>query len=165
MDTSILIFLVTSATSNLIHRNRKIMAIEPVKPRPITRAQIIKNARAWLGVPYKLGGGDRDGIDCSHFVSTIAWANQYYTTDLIYRISHPISKEELKPGDALNIPESGERGHIMIFDSWANEDHTRLWIYDSSAACGGVCHREIEYDDSWVPIRYNWVLEDEESRP
>jgi hypothetical protein len=136
------------------------MAVNPVKPRLITRDQIIENAKNWLGVPYQLGGNDRDGIDCSTFVSVVAWGNDYYTTDLMYRISYSIDKEELQPGDALNIPEPGEKGHICIFDRWANEEHSRVWVYDSSAACGGVCYREIDYDNTWVPIRYNWIVEE-----
>lgn len=147
-------------TPKITRRSRLIMAIEPVKPRPIAREQIIENAKGWLRVPYLLGGNGRDGIDCSTFVSAVAWGNQYYTTDLMYRISHPIDKQDLLAGDALNIPEPGEKGHIYIFDRWADKEHNRVWVYDASEACGGVCHREIDYDDAWVPIRYNWVIEE-----
>lgn len=144
----------------ITRRSRLVMAIEPVKPLPITRDQIVQNARAWVGVPYALGGNSQDGVDCSTFVSAVAWNNEYYTTDLMYRISHRIEKEDLQAGDALNIPEPGEKGHICLFDHWTDEERTRVWVYDSSEACGGVCYREIDYDERWVPIRYKWVIEE-----
>jgi hypothetical protein len=143
----------------LTRRSRLVMAIAPVKPHALTREQMLQNARNWLGVPYRLGGKNREGVDCSAFASVVVWQNNYYTTDLMYRIAHPISKENLKLGDALNIPEPGIKGHIYIFERWASEKRDTVWVYDASVSCGRVCHRPIKYDSAWVPVRYNWIAE------
>ena len=33
--------------------------------------QLYKTVNSWLGVPYRYGGTDRNGIDCSAFVGTV----------------------------------------------------------------------------------------------
>lgn len=40
--------------------------VREVKPRSLTRRQLVnREARSWLGVPYKYGGESRRGTDCS----------------------------------------------------------------------------------------------------
>jgi lipoprotein Spr len=59
----------------------------------------------WLGVPYKWGGRNKAGADCSGFTSTI-YKNVYSinvsgSAGDIYKKLKPINKSELKEGDLI----------------------------------------------------------------
>jgi len=69
----------------LTRRSRLVMAIAPVKPHALTREEMLQNARNWLGVPYRLGGKNREGVDCSAFVSVLVWQNSYYNPSCYLR--------------------------------------------------------------------------------
>ena len=75
---------------------------------------------AWLGVPYRMGGNDRQGIDCSGFVCTIyqrvmnislprTCTQQYQSCVLIRR-------DELQPGDLVFFkPGTTTVSHVGIY--------------------------------------------------
>lgn len=69
---------------------------------PLSGAQILANARALLGIRYVWGGNTLSGLDCSAFVSR-AWVVSRHTTDTLSAVAYPISRDELLPGDALNL--------------------------------------------------------------
>lgn len=75
---------------------------EPYRIKEIEK--IVKEAKSYLGTPYKYGGNSRMGIDCSSFISNIF---EIYNINLP-RISYkqakqglPISKQHLQRGDLL----------------------------------------------------------------
>lgn len=39
----------------------------------VKRALVVREAREWIGVPYRLHGHDREGIDCSNLVHEVYW--------------------------------------------------------------------------------------------
>jgi hypothetical protein len=43
------------------------------------------------------------------------------------------------------------RGHIRIFEAWANAAHTLVWVYEETPP--RVVHRVIVYDERYQPIR------------
>lgn len=53
---------------------------------------------------------DSVGVDCSGFISQ-CWKSGYFQTSRMHEISDPISKNNMKPGDALNLSGS----HIRLF--------------------------------------------------
>ena len=75
---------------------------------------------SWLGVPYKYGGTDRNGIDCSAFVGTIY--KQVYgvvlnrtANDMLRNVSL-ISKSHLREGDIVFFTNSkGKVSHVGIY--------------------------------------------------
>lgn len=75
---------------------------------------------SWLGVPYKYGGTDRNGIDCSAFVGTIY--RQVYgvslnrsANDMLKNVSL-ISKSQLREGDLVFFVNSkGKVSHVGIY--------------------------------------------------
>ena len=129
-------------------------------PEPATgvRAQIIARARSMLGTPYVWGGNVAGvGMDCSAYVSR-AWGVARYTTDSIWNVAVGITKEQLLPGDALNLEtwrDAGRRGHIRLFDAWANAEKTLVWVYEETPP--RAIHRVIAYDPSYRPIRLSWL--------
>jgi hypothetical protein len=118
------------------------------------RQRILSRAASLLGLRYVWGGNSTTGgMDCSAYVSW-TWSVSRYTTDSIWNVSFPITKGELRPGDAMNLTigrDPKRAGHIRIFEAWANLEHTLVWVYEETPP--RVVHRVIVYDDRYQPIR------------
>lgn len=129
-----------------------------VEPAPDATAQIrqriLSRAASLLGLKYVWGGNSTNaGMDCSAYVSW-TWSVSRYTTDSIWNVSFPITKGELRPGDAMNLTigrDPKRTGHIRIFEAWANVERTLVWVYEETPP--RVVHRVIVYDDRYQPIR------------
>ncbi|HEX9495616.1 MAG TPA: hypothetical protein VGA38_07640 [Candidatus Limnocylindria bacterium] len=118
------------------------------------RQSIIDRAASMLATPYVWGGNVAGrGMDCSAYVS-MAWGVARYTTESIGWVSSAISKEDLRAGDAMNLTMSRDPqgyGHIRMFEAWANEAHTLVWVYEETPP--RAVHRVVVYDDRYQPIR------------
>lgn len=123
-------------------------------PSLAIRQQILTRAASLLGLPYVWGGNNtRTGMDCSAYVSWV-WGTSRHTTDSIWAVSHFIGKADLRAGDVMNLTigrDPQRRGHIRIFEAWANEAKTLMWVYEETPP--RVVHRVIAYDDRYQPIR------------
>ena len=129
--------------------------IEPsLDQTALIRQHILSRAASLLGLRYVWGGNSTTaGMDCSAYVSW-AWSASRFSTDSIWQISFPISKSELRPGDALNLTTGRDperRGHIRLFEAWANVERTLMWVYEETPP--RVVHRVIVYDERYQPIR------------
>ncbi len=75
---------------------------------------------SWINVPYKYGGNNKQGVDCSGFVNAI-YLTVYKiklprTTKEIFQLSTPIKKENLQEGDLVFFKTTGnEVSHVGIF--------------------------------------------------
>lgn len=74
----------------------------------------------WYGVPYKYGGKNKSGIDCSNFTSTLY--NSVYSKPLagssasIFEQCKIISKSNLEEGDLVFFKIDGDKiSHIGIY--------------------------------------------------
>ncbi len=118
------------------------------------RQHILSRAASLLGLRYVWGGNSTTaGMDCSAYVSWV-WSASRFSTDSIWQVSFHISKNELRPGDALNLTTGRDperRGHIRLFEAWANAERTLMWVYEETPP--RVVHRVIVYDDRYQPIR------------
>jgi cell wall-associated NlpC family hydrolase len=124
-------------------------------PASLSRSDIAKNAEQLLNIPYVWGGTANSGLDCSAFVSK-AWGVSRHTTDNLSAISHAISKEELKQGDALNLTtanDSDGAGHVRLFDRWADAAHTKMYVYEETPPRS--IHHVINWDPKYQPVRRN----------
>lgn len=133
------------------------------------RQEIIKRANTWVerGVPYSQSAytndpnGKQYRTDCSGFVS-MAWGlDQSLTTVTLPTVAHPISKDELQPGDILlkgGPGSGGNNGHVVIFNGWTDETHTAYYGLEEAGGVGATA-RVISYpydgDGSYVPYRKN----------
>jgi len=129
-------------------------ASQPVDATIEIRADILARAQLMLGITYVWGGDSTTrGMDCSAYVSR-AWDVERYSTDSIWQVSFPIGKEDLRPGDALNLTTGRDPrrlGHVRIFEAWANAERTVMWVFEETPPRS--VHRVIAYDDRYQPIR------------
>ena len=127
---------------------------EPPDASLVIRQAILDRAASMLSTPYVWGGNAPGrGMDCSAYVSA-AWGVARYTTESIGWVSVPIAKEELRSGDAMNLQMGRDPegfGHIRLFEAWANEAHTLVWVYEETPP--RAVHRVVVYDDRYQPIR------------
>lgn len=83
-------------------------------------AALYEAVNSWLGVPYKYGGTDRNGIDCSAFVGTIVrqvyGVSLHRTANDMLRDVKLIAKSQLREGDLVFFTNSkGKVSHVGIY--------------------------------------------------
>jgi hypothetical protein len=133
-------------------------AFQPAPPAangtaPISRGEILARAQSLMDVPYVWGGTSSSGLDCSAFVSQV-WGVSRHTTDTLNQVATPISKDDLQPGDALNLTTSADSrgtGHVRLFDKWADAAHTKMWVYEETPPKS--VHHVINWDPKYTPMR------------
>lgn len=127
---------------------------------PVTRQEILDRGRYWTnkGVPYSMSGYTTDAngksyrTDCSGLVSmALHLPNSESTVTLPNSAVHPISKEELKPGDIvgnLGGGTGGANGHVMIFNGWVDDSHTQFRTIEETPP------RAVEKTQTWGSAPY-----------
>jgi hypothetical protein len=125
-----------------------------VDPSLAIRGQIVSRAASLLNIPYVWGGNStKNGMDCSAWLGRV-WAVGRYSTDSLWNVSFAITKDQLLPGDAVNLTTGRDPkrlGHIRLFEAWANAAHTVMWVYEETPPRS--VHRVVVYDDRYQPIR------------
>jgi hypothetical protein len=120
------------------------------------QAELIRRAKGLLGIPYVWGGDSPKGLDCSAFLSRV-WGVPRQTTDTLSKVAVNITKDELEPGDAMNLPtwkDSDGFGHVRMFERWGDAKHTKVWVYEATqGGIGKTVHRLIDYDPAYQPMR------------
>ena len=97
---------------------------------------LYETVNSWLGVPYKYGGTDRNGIDCSAFVGTVYKKvyrkTLHRTANEMLRDVELISKSQLREGDLLFFTNSkGKVSHVGIY--------LKDGLFAHSSTSAGVC--------------------------
>ncbi len=87
---------------------------------PDDNVELYEIVNEWLGVPYKYGGSDRDGIDCSAFVGIVYrkvyGINLHRTSNDMLRDVELIGRSQLREGDILFFTNSkGKVSHVGIY--------------------------------------------------
>ena len=82
--------------------------------------RLYETVNSWLGVPYKYGGNDREGIDCSAFVGAVYrevyGVSLHRTANDMLRDVTLIAREQLAEGDLLFFTNSkGKVSHVGIY--------------------------------------------------
>ncbi len=157
---------ILQAASTPAPRMASMQAMRPIAnptssggPGPMSRSQMLENAQQLIGVPYVWGGNTPTGLDCSTIVSRV-WGVSRHTTDTLAEVARPIGKDELQPGDALNLTTTRDddgRGHVRLFDRWANPERTSMWVYEQTPPRS--VHHIIKWDPSYTPVRRLNVVE------
>jgi lipoprotein Spr/probable lipoprotein NlpC len=82
--------------------------------------QLIKAVDRWMGVPYRLGGCSKSGIDCSCFVQEI-YSEVYgialrRSSNEIFGDVRTVAVKDLKEGDLLFLKKPGKKiSHVGIY--------------------------------------------------
>ncbi|HSR39213.1 MAG TPA: C40 family peptidase [Phnomibacter sp.] len=86
--------------------------------------QLVSSAADWLGTPYRYGGSDIRGIDCSGLINSI-FPKVYGTpvprsTVELFAVATPVSKGDIKEGDLLFFTiDTQKPGHAGVY-LWHN---------------------------------------------
>ena len=85
-----------------------------------TGSKIVAKAKQYLGVPYKWGGTDPSGFDCSGFVYYVLRSqgiNVSRTQTAMYSQGTPVAKSNLQPGDVVFFQNTYKAGlsHVGIY--------------------------------------------------
>ena len=120
-----ILFLTTSCTTTqrqptpAIHESER----HPSAKSPFNDFEIEQRLREeyerWMGTRHRLGGNDRNGIDCSGFVKAV-YANLFNihlprTTQIQAKKGRAISFEELQAGDLIFFKPPSYPRHVGIF--------------------------------------------------
>ena len=106
---------------------------------------LYETINSWLGVPYKYGGSDRNGIDCSAFVGTVYkevyGVSLHRTANDMLRDVTLISKSQLREGDILFFTNSkGKVSHVGIY--------LKDGLFAHASTSQGVCVSKVD-DTYW----------------
>jgi cell wall-associated NlpC family hydrolase len=98
----------------------------------------------WLGTRYRLGGTDKEGIDCSAFMQVLFTRlygiNLPRTAREQFTVSQKLSRAELKEGD------------LVFFNTIGGVSHVGMYIQNNKfvhASSGGVTISDL-YEDYWL---------------
>ena len=104
-----------------------LFAVVPIQERSLrgaaaaeARLKLLAAAETCLGTPYRYGGVDRRGLDCSGFVFLSFREGPQYTvprtSEGIYNWTQRIATSELRPGDLVFFVTAGTRvSHVGIY--------------------------------------------------
>lgn len=97
---------------------RKPATITP-SPKTYTKniPEVVRIARTYIGTPYRSGGNDYKGIDCSGLISSVYSEIGFKVPRISWQQSEfgeeVIMIEDIKPGDWLFfVPEAGKEGYV-----------------------------------------------------
>jgi cell wall-associated NlpC family hydrolase len=85
---------------------------------PATASSAADYAVQQVGVPYRYGGSDTSGFDCSglvHYSYARAGKSVPRTTDGLWRASDPVPTGDLRRGDVLFFRIEGKVSHVGIY--------------------------------------------------
>jgi probable lipoprotein NlpC len=94
-----------------------------------SRRAIVKEAKAWLGAPYRAGGVDKGGTDCSGLVYRVfgrAGIKLPRTASDMFSKGKAVSMRDLCPGDLVFFRNTAGRGitHVGIAIGGASFIHS-----------------------------------------
>ena len=96
--------------------------------QPASKAEIVlRVAQRQLGIPYRYGGQDPSGFDCSglvHYVYQHVGMNVPRTTKTLWSHAIPIRRSQLRPGDLVFFRIKNRRvSHVGIYTGSAQFIH------------------------------------------
>lgn len=116
--------------------------------QPTGREHLITTARAFVGVPYKWGGTNPNGYDCSGFVQEVFRLAGYSVprmADAQFEKLEKVEREELEPGDLVFFNTDGSGvSHVGIYSG------NGMFLHASSSR--GVIESGLE--ESYYATRY-----------
>ncbi len=110
-----LISACTSTPATEVSRDR---ARDGSTPQPGIGYAAARIARQQVGVPYRYGGSNPDGFDCSGLVQysyARVGVKVPRTTGQLWSASQPIGRDDLRTGDLLFFNIDGKMSHVGMY--------------------------------------------------
>lgn len=114
----------TSTSNTSVPKSKKVKekyaTLLNVEENKIENIKLYSFIDEWYGVPYKYGGKNKSGIDCSNFTSTL-YSNIYNkslsgSSSSIFEQCKTISKSNLEEGDLVFFKIDGDKiSHIGVY--------------------------------------------------
>ncbi len=125
------------------------------------RRNIVNFAEDCIGIPYKYGGNDKSGFDCSGFTSYILSKFNIKvsrSSDLQSREGEMISLDMTRPGDLVFFGRHGNVSHVALVVA-NNEDG--IFIVHSTSSKGVIIEniKESEYWNNKIVTARNVIDE------
>jgi len=83
------------------------------------RQLLLEHYRQWAGTPYRLGGMDQSGVDCSGFIQRIyadlGGTPLPRTTEQQARTGSPVKRHQLQPADLVFFKTDWKQRHAGIY--------------------------------------------------
>lgn len=87
----------------------------------------------WMGTPYKFGGNDRNGIDCSAFINRVFTQAYSFTlprtTQQMFEKANTVGSRDMREGDIvffkINTLKVGHAGILLFDDYFAHASSSR----------------------------------------
>jgi Ricin-type beta-trefoil lectin domain len=133
-------------------------------------SDIVQRAKAWVdqGIRYNQSAwyqGYRQ--DCSGFIS-MAWRlPTSAVTGTLPQYSVTLrSKNELRPGDAINNRQAGNSGHVVMFVRWVDQNRGTFIAYEENGGAGRTVQKTLtlvpygnQFNIPEYPGHAPWFLE------
>jgi cell wall-associated NlpC family hydrolase len=121
----VMLCLSLSCSSNVVSTNGESLRNEGSKRNKIVHdpgvveKHLREETQAWEGVPHRLGGTDRRGIDCSGFVRAV-YKNVFYlelprTTEEQVKEGDFVGRLDLRAGDLVFFRQPDSQRHVGIY--------------------------------------------------
>jgi hypothetical protein len=133
----------------------------PAGALAIPRTTVLTRAYSWVKHPVKYSQSKYHlgyRTDCSGYVSMCWDTKRSWSTATFYRVTHRITRGDLRPGDAMLRPGY----HVRLFHHWLNRSHTSYATYESGYGKVAVIRKHSLWTDlraGYTPTRYNEILE------
>ena len=138
----------------------------------ISRDTVLERAALWVDapVPYSMSLYEWDSnqrnyrTDCSGFVS-LAWhLSTSRTTATLPDVSTSIEKDELEPGDIMNVKagvNGRDVGHVRMFIGWTDSSKTDMvmWEQTPSQTRQATYNYAAMYDEGYRALRYDKITD------
>lgn len=83
--------------------------------------ELFSTVEVWLGVPYQLGGNDKNGVDCSAFVKDVY--------KRVFKIDIPRTVRQQK-NIGEKIIRGFQPGDLLFFNTTGNISHVGIYVFD-----------------------------------
>jgi lipoprotein Spr len=111
---------ISSSGTNENASRAKYATLLGIPESELTNKKLIRFLNAWYGVPYKYGGAEKAGIDCSHLVCRIL--QDVYdkkvsgTAGDLEKMSSHVKESKLKEGDLVFFKIEGKNiSHVGVY--------------------------------------------------
>lgn len=116
------------------------------------RRQLLEHYREWAGTPYRYGGQDPSGVDCSGLIQRIFidlnGTRLPRTTEALARVGREVQPHQLQPAD------------LVFFKTGWRQRHAGIYIgngeFIHASTSGGVMISRLDnpyWQDSWWMAR------------